>query len=84
MFALLTVGASLLAKNVNDNACILIDRVALESIASRLAPTGAGNHYPAHANAKVACAYFCREISKVAGAWASASARARAALSATP
>jgi choline dehydrogenase len=34
-----TVGASLLAKNVNDNACILEKRVAFEFFASRLAPT---------------------------------------------
>ncbi len=33
------VGASLLAKNVNDNACILDERVALASFASELAPT---------------------------------------------
>jgi hypothetical protein len=35
----LPVGASLLAMDVNDNAGILNKRVALESIASRLAPT---------------------------------------------
>jgi hypothetical protein len=34
-----TVGASLLAKNVNDNVYILEKRVALEFFASRLAPT---------------------------------------------
>jgi hypothetical protein len=34
-----TVGASLLAKNVNDNAYILEKRVAFEFFASRLAPT---------------------------------------------
>jgi hypothetical protein len=34
------VGASLLAMDVNDNACFLNKRVALESIASELAPTG--------------------------------------------
>ncbi|PNB70508.1 hypothetical protein C1X64_29505 [Pseudomonas sp. GW456-E7] len=35
----LPVGASLLAMDVNENAGILNKRVALESIASRLAPT---------------------------------------------
>ncbi|VVO71699.1 hypothetical protein PS838_01326 [Pseudomonas fluorescens] len=34
-----TVGASLLAMDVNDNACLLVKRGALESIASKLAPT---------------------------------------------
>ncbi|EJM38152.1 putative membrane protein [Pseudomonas sp. GM33] len=34
------VGASLLAMVVNDNACLLAKRGALESIASKLAPTG--------------------------------------------
>ncbi|AZE59246.1 hypothetical protein C4K02_0868 [Pseudomonas synxantha] len=34
------VGASLLAKNVNDNAWTLIARGALEFFASKLAPTG--------------------------------------------
>ena len=33
------VGASLLAKNVNDNACILDDRSVFEFFASKLAPT---------------------------------------------
>src|SRR5476651_1889392 len=35
-----TVGASLLAKNVNDNACEQDTRGALEFFASKLAPTG--------------------------------------------
>ncbi|VVO00949.1 hypothetical protein PS914_03756 [Pseudomonas fluorescens] len=34
-----SVGASLLAMDVNDNACFLYERVALETIASKLAPT---------------------------------------------
>ena len=34
-----TVGASLLAKNVNDNACCLSERVVLEFFASKLVPT---------------------------------------------
>ncbi|MNC55895.1 hypothetical protein D3C75_1054600 [compost metagenome] len=34
------VGASLLAKNVNDDAVTLKNRGALASIASKLAPTG--------------------------------------------
>ncbi|WP_193059221.1 hypothetical protein, partial [Pseudomonas sp. K8] len=34
------VGASLLAKNVNDNACILDERGVFEFFASKLAPTG--------------------------------------------
>ncbi|VVM70642.1 hypothetical protein PS862_01832 [Pseudomonas fluorescens] len=34
-----TVGASLLAMVVNDNAYLLVKRGALESIASKLAPT---------------------------------------------
>ena len=33
------VGASLLAMDVNDNACFLDKRVVLKSIASKLAPT---------------------------------------------
>ncbi len=33
------VGASLLAKDVNDNARILDERSVLESFASKLAPT---------------------------------------------
>ena len=33
------VGASLLAMDVNDNACVLDTRVVLRSIASKLAPT---------------------------------------------
>ncbi|AZF27253.1 hypothetical protein C4J90_3082 [Pseudomonas sp. R2-60-08W] len=33
------VGASLLAKKVNDNACFLNERGAYESFASKLAPT---------------------------------------------
>ncbi|CAN2983393.1 hypothetical protein METHPM2_90067 [Pseudomonas sp. PM2] len=40
------VGASLLAKNVNDNACLLNERGACEFFASKLAPTegcGAGS-----------------------------------------
>jgi hypothetical protein len=40
--------------------------------------------YAALANARVAWAYFCRGISNFAGAWANCSARANAALSATP
>ncbi|AZF37850.1 hypothetical protein C4J87_2764 [Pseudomonas sp. R1-43-08] len=35
----LPVGASLLAKNVNDNACFLNERGACEFFASKLAPT---------------------------------------------
>ncbi|AZE88958.1 hypothetical protein C4J97_2257 [Pseudomonas orientalis] len=35
----LFVGASLLAKNVNDNACFLNERGACEFFASKLAPT---------------------------------------------
>ncbi|RFD34220.1 hypothetical protein CER19_00155 [Pseudomonas sp. GL93] len=35
-----TVGASLLAKNVNDNACCLDARGVLGFFASKLAPTG--------------------------------------------
>ncbi|ONH40037.1 hypothetical protein BLL37_30765 [Pseudomonas azotoformans] len=34
------IGASLLAKNVNDNACILDKRGACAVFASKLAPTG--------------------------------------------
>ncbi|MVV49342.1 hypothetical protein EJA72_14010 [Pseudomonas sp. PB120] len=34
------VGASLLAKVVNNNACLLAERGDLLSIASKLAPTG--------------------------------------------
>jgi hypothetical protein len=34
------VGASLLAMIVNDNACGLVQRGVLETIASKLAPTG--------------------------------------------
>ncbi|AZE59616.1 hypothetical protein C4K02_1238 [Pseudomonas synxantha] len=34
-----SVGASLLAKNVNDNACFLNERGAYEFFASKLAPT---------------------------------------------
>ncbi|NWL22116.1 hypothetical protein DM828_22755 [Pseudomonas umsongensis] len=34
-----SVGASLLAMVINENACFLNKRGALESIASRLAPT---------------------------------------------
>ncbi|MVW89061.1 hypothetical protein EI969_24520 [Pseudomonas sp. PB101] len=37
------VGASLLAMDVNDNACDLGNRVALAFLASRLAPTGIGS-----------------------------------------
>jgi len=37
--AAFTVGASLLAKNVNDNACFLNKRGACEFFASKLAPT---------------------------------------------
>ncbi|CAN2973223.1 hypothetical protein METHPM2_2300005 [Pseudomonas sp. PM2] len=33
------VGASLLAKNVNDNACLLNERGACKFFASKLAPT---------------------------------------------
>ena len=36
---MLPVGASLLAKNVNDNAYILNQRGALKFFASKLAPT---------------------------------------------
>ncbi|RAI63671.1 hypothetical protein DOZ80_27765 [Pseudomonas fluorescens] len=35
------VGASLLAKNVNDNECLLVQSVIIEIIASKLAPTEA-------------------------------------------
>jgi hypothetical protein len=35
-----TAGASLLAMDVNDDAFILNKRAAIESIASKLAPTG--------------------------------------------
>ncbi|AZF06604.1 hypothetical protein C4J94_3853 [Pseudomonas sp. R5-89-07] len=38
------VGASLLAKNVNDNACFLNERGACEFFASKLAPTEDGVH----------------------------------------
>ncbi|SDU04832.1 hypothetical protein SAMN04490197_2353 [Pseudomonas orientalis] len=34
-----SVGASLLAKNVNDNACFVNERGACEFFASKLAPT---------------------------------------------
>jgi hypothetical protein len=34
------VGASLLAMDVNDNAFLLYERIFLETIASKLAPTG--------------------------------------------
>ena len=34
-----SVGASLLAKNLNDNACLLNERGAYEFFASKLAPT---------------------------------------------
>ncbi len=34
------VGASLLAKKLNDNACLLNERGAYEFFASKLAPTG--------------------------------------------
>ncbi|SDT92362.1 hypothetical protein SAMN04490197_0961 [Pseudomonas orientalis] len=34
-----SVGASLLAKNVNDNACFLSERGGCEFFASKLAPT---------------------------------------------
>jgi hypothetical protein len=37
--ALDSVGASSLAKGVNDNACYLVKRVVLEFFASKLAPT---------------------------------------------
>ena len=37
------VGASLLAKNVNDNACLLSERGAYEFFARKLAPTGMRN-----------------------------------------
>jgi hypothetical protein len=41
----------LLAKDVNDNACCLNERVALETFASKLAPTGiAGTLAPADIN----------------------------------
>jgi hypothetical protein len=39
---LIPVGASLLAKVVNDNARIQVERVGLELFASKLAPTGEG------------------------------------------
>ncbi|AVJ21937.1 hypothetical protein CLM72_09345 [Pseudomonas sp. MYb193] len=39
--AFCAVGASLLAKNVNDNAGFLSERGAREFFASKLAPTGA-------------------------------------------
>jgi len=44
----LMVGASLLAMVVNDNAYLLAERGALESIASELAPTTSltEQHYP--------------------------------------
>ncbi|EJM61163.1 hypothetical protein PMI28_00809 [Pseudomonas sp. GM48] len=35
-----SVGASLLAMEVNDNACSLNERDSLDTIASKLAPTG--------------------------------------------
>ncbi|SDT93359.1 hypothetical protein SAMN04490197_1086 [Pseudomonas orientalis] len=38
----LFVGASLLAKNVNDNACFLNEHGACEFFASKLAPTEGG------------------------------------------
>jgi hypothetical protein len=38
-----TVGASLLAMDVNDNACCLEKCVAIEFIASKLAPTHTGS-----------------------------------------
>jgi hypothetical protein len=40
VIAINPVGAGLLAMDVNDNAGYLNDRGALESIASKLAPTG--------------------------------------------
>jgi hypothetical protein len=40
IFYAASVGASLLAMNVNDNACFLNKRAALESIASNRASTG--------------------------------------------
>ena len=44
----------MLAKNVNDNACILIQRVILGPVASKLAPTVvlALHKYNAHKNAR--------------------------------
>ncbi|CAI8772021.1 hypothetical protein EMIT0P253_10182 [Pseudomonas sp. IT-P253] len=49
MLPLFNVGASLLAMDVNDNAFFLNKRVALKSIASKLAPTSnKGKCAPAH------------------------------------
>ena len=39
-FLCASVGASLLAKNVNDNAFTMNKRIALRFFASKLAPTG--------------------------------------------
>ncbi|CAI8847582.1 Secreted protein [Pseudomonas jessenii] len=44
-FALHSVGASLLAMDVNDDASILDKRGVFESIASKLAPTGGITRY---------------------------------------
>ncbi|KRP94791.1 hypothetical protein PFLL34_00053 [Pseudomonas fluorescens] len=44
----LTVGASLLAKNVNDNACLLNECGACEFFASKLAPTMALRQASSH------------------------------------
>ena len=38
------VGASLLAMDVNDDACLLNERAALTSFASKLAPTKPGEN----------------------------------------
>ncbi|CRL98935.1 hypothetical protein [Pseudomonas sp. 28 E 9] len=40
-----SLGASLLAKSVNDNACFLNERGAYEFFASKLAPTKGGIRY---------------------------------------
>ena len=44
----LTVGASLLAKNINDNACLLNECGACEFFASKLAPTMALRQASSH------------------------------------
>jgi hypothetical protein len=55
---MLFVGASLLAKNANDNACFLNERGACEFFASKLAPTDGIRACPSHSSDKAALLAF--------------------------
>jgi hypothetical protein len=65
----MNVGASLLAKDVNDNVCGLNECGAFAFIASRLAPTKSPTVIAPSTSRCLAAAFVFSEITKWRAAW---------------